>query len=220
MLCIYGGPFSHPSYILTLDFHFSEKFIASAGFDQIVMFWDIDFVLKKYINHEDHFKTCILKTKPFFETFIHEYYIDSVKFIGDLVLSKSTNGIILLWKPLFNDEKDHHFIIKKYVYSSTGIWFLKLHLNLMENLLFIGDMEKLNIFNLNKNKYCDLVTPDLSSQVGFLDIEETLYRCIIYDNKRNLIIVGKDNGKLCFTKLYKKQKAKAEAEISNETMEK
>ena len=112
MLCIYGGPFGHPSHVLTLDFHFSEQFIASAGFDQVVMFWDIDFVLKKYINNENSFKKCLLKSKPFFETFVHENYIDTVKFYGDLVLSKSTNGVILLWKPMFNDEKDHHFIIK------------------------------------------------------------------------------------------------------------
>ena len=96
LLCIYGGPFGHPSHVLTLDFHLSEQFIASAGFDQVVMFWDIDFVLKKYNNNTDNSFKCILKTKPFFETLVHENYIDTVKFVGDLVLSKSTNGVILL----------------------------------------------------------------------------------------------------------------------------
>lgn len=65
LLCIYGGPFGHPSHVLTLDFHLSEQFIASAGFDQVVMFWDIDFVLKKYNNNENENFKCILKTKPF-----------------------------------------------------------------------------------------------------------------------------------------------------------
>ena len=203
LLCIYGGPFGHPSHVLTLDFHLSEQFIASAGFDQVVMFWDIDFVLKKYNNNEnDNFK-CILKTKPFFETLVHENYIDTVKFVGDLVLSKSTNGVILLWKPMFNDEKDHHFIIKKLFYDSSKIWYIKFHLNLTENLLFIGDVGTMNIFDLNNHKNSNTAFPDISPQIGAKYKNEILFRCVNYDAERNLVIIGKDNGKLCFTKLAK-----------------
>ena len=202
MLCIYGGPFAHPSHVLTVDFHFSEQFIASAGFDQVVMFWDIDFVFKKYINNEHNFK-CLLKTKPFFETFIHENYIDTVKFFGDLVLSKSTNGVILLWKPMFNDEKDHHFIIKKLFYTSSKIWYVKFHLNLIENLLFIGDVGGMYIFNLKNHKYTNSAMPDITAQIGSKYKNDILFRCVVYDNLRNIVITGKDNGKLCFTKLVK-----------------
>ena len=203
LLCIYGGPFGHPSHVLTLDFHFSEQFIASAGFDQVVMFWDIDFVLKKYNKDGDPNFKCVLKTKPFFETLVHENYIDTVKFIGDLVLSKSTNGVILLWKPMFNDEKDHHFIIQKLLYSSSKIWYIKFHLNLAENLLFIGDVGGMYIFDLNNHKNTNTAMPDACAQVGAKYKNEILFRCVCYDSIRHLVIVGKDNGKLCFTKLNK-----------------
>ena len=201
MLCIYGGPFGHPSHVLTLDFHFSEQFIASAGFDQGVMFWDIDFVFKIYENKENAFP--LLKSKPFFETFIHENYIDTVKFYGDLVLSKSTNGVILLWKPMFNDEKDHHFIIKKLFYTSSKIWYVKFHLNLIENLLFIGDVGGMYIFNLKNHKFSNAAMPDITAQIGSKYKNDILFRCFVYDNLRNIIITGKDNGNLCFTKLIK-----------------
>ena len=201
LLCIYGGPFGHPSHVLTLDFHLSEQFIASAGFDQVVMFWDIDFVLKKYNNNENENFKCILKTKPFFETLVHENYIDTVKFLGDLVLSKSTNGVILLWKPMFNDEKDHHFIIKKFYYNPSEIWFIKFHLNLIDNILIIGDIGKLNIFDLNNKKYYEARTPDLSTEMSKIPNENILYRSVVYDNVRKLIIVGKENGNLSFAKL-------------------
>ena len=201
LLCIYGGPFGHLSQVLTVDFHFSEQFIASAGIDQFVMFWNIDFVLKKYVNNETNFKKCLLKAKPFFETFIHEYYIDTVKFYGDLVLSKSTNGVILLWKPMFNDEKDHHFIIKKFYYNPSEIWFIKFHLNLIDNLLIIGDIGKLNIFDLNNKKSYEARTPDLSTEMSKIPNENILYRSVVYDNIRKLIIVGKENGNLSFAKL-------------------
>ena len=203
LLCIYGGPFGHPSHVLTVDFHYSEQFIASAGFDQVVMFWDIDFVLKKYNNNnkENNFK-CVLKTKPFFETLVHENYIDTVKFVGDLVLSKSTNGVILLWKPMFNDEKDHHFVIKKLFYTSSKIWYIKFHLNLAENLLFIGDVGGMYIFDLNNHKNSNSAMPDIFVQVPKYKTE-ILFRCVNYDSTRNLIIIGKDNGTLCFTKLNK-----------------
>jgi polycomb protein EED len=203
MLCIYGGPLGHPSHVLTVDFHFSEKFIASAGFDQVVMFWDIDFVFQKYNNEEQTFKKCLLKERPFFETFIHQNYIDTVKFMGDLVLSKSTNGVILLWKPMFNDEKDHHFIIKKLFYTSSKIWYVKFHLNLVENLLFIGDVGGLYIFNLNNHKYSNAAMPDITAQIGSKSKSDILFRCVIYDNVRNLVITGKDDGKLCFARLVK-----------------
>ena len=202
MLCIYGGPFGHPSHVLTVDFHFSEQFIASAGFDQVEMFWDIDFVFKKYANYEQNFK-CLLKTKPFFETYIHENYIDTVKFYGDLVLSKSTNGVILLWKPMFNDEKDHHFIIKKLFYTSSKIWYVKFHLNLIENLLFIGDVGGMYIFNLKNHKFSNAAYPDINPQIGSKYKNDILFRCVVYDNMRNIVITGKDNGKLCFTNLIK-----------------
>ena len=202
LLCIYGGPFGHPSHVLTVDFHFSEQFIASAGFDQVVMFWDIDFVLKKYINNKENNFKCILKTKPFFETLVHENYIDTVKFVGDLVLSKSTNGVILLWKPMFNDEKDHHFIIKKLFYTSSKIWYIKFHLNLAENLLFIGDVGGMYIFDLNNHKNSNSAMPDVFAQIP-KSKSEILFRCVNYDSTRNLMIIGKDNGKLCFTKLSK-----------------
>ena len=203
LLSIYGGPFGHPSHVLTLDFHLSEQFIASAGFDQVVMFWDIDFVLKKYNNNEKENFKCILKTKPFFETLVHENYIDTVKFVGDLVLSKSTNGVILLWKPMFNDEKDHHFIIKKLFYNSSKIWYIKFHLNLAENLLFIGDVGGMNIFDLNNHKNSNTALPDICAPIGSKYKNEILFRCVNYDMERNLVIIGKDNGKLCFTKLAK-----------------
>ena len=206
LLCIYGGPFGHPSHVLTLDFHFSEKFIASAGFDQVVMFWDIHSVLEKFYNTKNEEKTrfnCILKTKPFFETLVHENYIDTVKFMGDLVLSKSTNGVILLWKPMFNDEKDHHFIIKKLFYTSSKIWYIKFHLNLTENLLFIGDVGGMNIFDLNNHKNSNVAMPDICGQNGSKYKNDILFRCVVYDSTRNLCIIGKDNGKICFTKLKK-----------------
>jgi len=200
MLCIYGGPFGHPSHVLTVDFHFSEEFIATAGFDQVVMFWNIDFVLQKY--NKDTFKNCLLKAKPFFETYIHENYIDTVKFYGDLVLSKSTNGVILLWKPMFNDEKDHHFIIKKLMYTSSKIWYVKFHLNLIDNLLFIGDVGGMYTFNLSNHKYSNVALPDVF-HFGTKNKNEILVRCVVYDNTRNLVVTGEDNGKLCFTKLIK-----------------
>ena len=200
LLCIYGGPFGHPSHVLTVDFHYSEQFIASAGFDQVVMFWDIDFVLKKYNNNKENNFKCVLKTKPFFETLVHENYIDTVKFMGDLVLSKSTNGVILLWKPMFNDEKDHHFVIRKLFYTSSKIWYIKFHLNLTDNLVFIGDVGGLYIFDLNNHKYSNSSMPEIFEPLP-KNNTENLYRCVNYDYTRKLVIIGKDNGKLCFTKL-------------------
>ena len=50
---------------------------------------------------------------------------------------------------MFNNEKDHHFIVKKFLYYSCEIWFVKFNLNLIDNLLFIGDMEKA-AFNMER----------------------------------------------------------------------
>ena len=44
---------------------------------------------------------------------------------------------------------------------------------------------------------------DITAQIGSKYKNDILFRCVVYDNLRNIIITGKDNGKLCFTKLVK-----------------
>ena len=61
----------------------------------------------------------------------------------------------------------------------------------------------MNIFDLNNHKNSNTAFPDISPQIGAKYKNEILFRCVNYDAERNLVIIGKDNGKLCFTKLAK-----------------
>ena len=58
------------------------------------------------------------------------------------------------------------------------------------------------IFDLNNHKNSNSAMPDVFAQIP-KSKSEILFRCVNYDSTRNLMIIGKDNGKLCFTKLSK-----------------
>ena len=50
------------------------------------------------------FSTVIQQFPYFSTTSVHSDYVDCVQFVGDLLLSKSVNNTVVLWKPLLKDE--------------------------------------------------------------------------------------------------------------------
>lgn len=58
-------------------------------------------------REKSRFKT-VTQQLPFWVTSkLHTDYIDSISFVGDLILSKSTTNVISLWKPIFSDDDRH-----------------------------------------------------------------------------------------------------------------
>jgi len=114
---------------------------------------------------------------PYFSTNkAHTDYVDCVQFVGDLILSKSVNNKVVLWKPLTNNEKDD----KSTVYATQRVpssiqflrefkldhcdsWFVRFasqspyhHLLALGNQ--IGDVKVWNIGGKEEDDCCNLTT--------------------------------------------------------------
>lgn len=85
----------------------SGTYFASSGMDNDIKLWRLDdkklldAITNSYVTEKP--KNCPFETQfiddPWFSRRIHDDYVDAVRFVGDYILSKSTNNEALLWKP-------------------------------------------------------------------------------------------------------------------------
>lgn len=95
-----------------------------------------------------------LSTTPIFQTRnVHGNYIDTVKFFGDLIISKSCENVIKIWKPTYHNNKMRPMVIKELQLSDANIWFMKFGLSPDFELLASGNVKgQLFLFNLQLDK--------------------------------------------------------------------
>lgn len=101
-----------------------------------------------------HKFSTIITTKCIFSTrTVHENYVDSVKFNGNFVISKSVDGVIREWMPVFNKESDFHYIINTYTYDTKEyLWYVRLTIDPERRFIATGNSQgKLFIFNINED---------------------------------------------------------------------
>jgi len=111
---------------------------------------------------KNKFKTLITTIPLFSCKTIHENYVDSVKFNGNFVLSKSIDGIIKEWLPIFNKESDYHLIINSYIYEIKElVWYMKIGFDVESKIFATGNTQgKLFIFKLNEDLEDEIVDED------------------------------------------------------------
>lgn len=158
-ICIFGGPEGHSAEILSIDFHLSGDYFVSSGIDGFIKIWNIDDILKEKIKQsrltpKNNFKT-LIRARSFFScNSIHDNYIDCVRFNGNLILSKSVDGVIKEYLPCFDAEDDLHFLVNTYNFELTQqIWFLKYTLDYNFQYIAVGNnLGVVTIFNINDEK--------------------------------------------------------------------
>uniref|UniRef100_A0AC35TPN6 WD_REPEATS_REGION domain-containing protein n=1 Tax=Rhabditophanes sp. KR3021 TaxID=114890 RepID=A0AC35TPN6_9BILA len=116
-IAIFGGPESHAYEIVSLDFSEDGRFIATAGRDYKICLWNLTkedfdtniFTLEKRLQackraqlteiEANRMKIPIRITYPIGKNLItHDCDIDSVRIVGDYILSKDTQEKIVQWK--------------------------------------------------------------------------------------------------------------------------
>jgi WD40 repeat protein len=178
-IAILGGPKGHSADVLSIDWHLSGDYIVSSGIDNCIKIWKIFDDIKenieksfnfngknKKINNEEinsigeegnkkkeKFST-IITTKLIFSTkTVHENYVDCVRYNGNFIISKSMDGIIKEWLPVFNKESDYYYLINTYSYDTKEIiWYVKLSVDPDCKFIATGNTQgKLFIFNINED---------------------------------------------------------------------
>lgn len=81
---------------------------------------------------------------------IHTTYVDDVTWIGELILSKSTQNELVLWRPKGNvyDAVKYDMevapvegvtVLRRFKYPHADLWFLHFGLNLSESVVAVGN---------------------------------------------------------------------------------
>lgn len=205
-LCIFGGPLGHSAEVLSIDWHCSGDYFASSGIDNSVKIWKINTPkIKTKINqslkNKGEFKQTLIKTTPFYTcNTVHDNYIDSIKFNGNFIISKSVDGVVKEWLPLLNKEGDSFYMINSFKYNTKDkIWYVKLCFVETLNAVMVGNESgKVHLFcnddavNDNLNDVFDTKT-------------DTVIRAICYSDEYNLCGFASNKGEVVLTKIVKEE---------------
>lgn len=108
-IAIFNGEKGHRDDVLSIDIHPLGNSFISSGMDKTIRLWsltdpELSTAIPRSYTHPTReglpFQTCNIQYPIFSTNQIHTEYVDSVCFVGNLILSKSaSNGKVALWIP-------------------------------------------------------------------------------------------------------------------------
>lgn len=104
-LAIYAGVDGHFGGVNYIDWHSDGKLFVSGGIDSCIKIWKITPEVNSHINESLKASTETKKLPlhvclaVFSTNKLHNSYVDCVKFVGNLILSKSVYDGVFLWLP-------------------------------------------------------------------------------------------------------------------------
>jgi polycomb protein EED len=158
-IAVFAGHCGHRGHVLSISWHCSGERFASAGMDNVVKLWNVtgeedgnekkEGIVEKAVKDSwklapKCFSTVIQQFPYFSTTSVHSDYVDCVQFVGDLLLSKSVNNTVVLWKPLLNDEGEARqhaesessqhctipssiLFLREFALTHCSNWFVRFH---------------------------------------------------------------------------------------------
>ena len=204
-ICIFGGPLGHIAEVLAIEWHASGDYFASSGIDNCVKLWSLIPKIKEKISNTMEkipIKT-LIKTSPFFScNTIHDNYIDCIRFNGNFLITKSVDGVIKEWLPLFNKEGDSYYLINTFSYiTKDKIWYIKFAFDIENNIIMIGnEFGRVHMFKVPDS--ADINEEEDSSPYDTIDTRtETIIRSIVYSNEYNICAYASNKGDVIINKL-------------------
>lgn len=202
-ICIFGGPKSYLADVLSIDWHMTGELFVSSGVDNSVKIYSISKSIQSMIDlSKDNQKIkTILKHIPLYScNEIHHDYIDCVRFNGNFVISKSVNGVIKEWLPMFNKEGHYFFLVNTYIYlCKEKLRIVKFEFVMERNMLFIAnEFGKIFFFNTQAEK--EKPKDEYHFTMDYTSVHDTkkekLIRTIAYSENYNCIFAGNYQGDL------------------------
>jgi polycomb protein EED len=147
-VAIFAGHLGHRDEVLSLDIHLKGSCFVSSGMDNTIKIWDLedevvqDAIRRSYTDprpKDRPFDTKFIQFPAFCTSKVHADYVDCVRMVGDLILSKSTGNKVVFWKPNPTRGKDAVTILREFHYKDAEIWFLKFGLDTRLELMAVGN---------------------------------------------------------------------------------
>lgn len=124
-IAIFGGVRGHRDEVVSVDFDFDGDRLMSSGMDHSLIMWKLDKPAIKLGIERSKTRRNVIFTEHFYDYCtrgIHDKHVDCVRWYGDLLLSKSYDGKIILWKMGSTDaeplRRDHSaFALHSFPYN-------------------------------------------------------------------------------------------------------
>jgi len=135
-IAIFAGDQGHRDQVLSVDIHMSGNSLASASMDNCIKIWALDSPtmingIRQSYNPPPETASVPFKTRfvhfPTFSTRkVHTDYVDCVRWVGNLLISKSTDNKLILWRPSLGEEKQDVVILREYCMRGAEVcWFVR-----------------------------------------------------------------------------------------------
>ena len=171
-IMILAGAGGHRNEVLSCDVHPSGMRLASCGMDNTVCVWELERHEEQIQRAADFegetgaFDTRFVPYADYSTHRVHSNYVDCVRWVGDLLLTKSVDSKILMWRPVFEPRPapqppawiadseglstampPHPYgqgdmeLLQSYVFSDCSIWYMRFGLDFGCNTLAVGTVD-------------------------------------------------------------------------------
>jgi polycomb protein EED len=131
------------------------------------------------------FKTRFFQFPAYSTSKVHSDYVDCVRWMGDLIMSKSTGDKICLWKPNPLRKPDAVTVLREFVMHDAEIWFVRFDVDPMLEGLVCGNRSgKIFVWNIQDN---DTVTVDPCTSLQHRECVGTVRHTVISPDRRTVL---------------------------------
>lgn len=198
-VAIFAGHEGHRDCVLSLAWHPHGHQFASGGMDTTVKLWavgegtDVPEAIGRsrsvkpkrwdeQVDPKEKFLLIYEQTPIFSTDKVHTSYVDVVQYVGDLILSKDTNDLIVLWKPITtktsrgNNMKTQQRLpndvvaLREFEVKNCDVWFIRFATDRQCRMLAVGNLiGDITIFDIgsrpNKKHFAKLTNQHCTTAV-------------------------------------------------------
>jgi polycomb protein EED len=168
-IAIFAGHEGHRDCVLSVGWHPKGNQFVSGGMDTTVKIWNVgngtnvhEAIIRSYtvcgarrwderVDPKENFKVAYDQMPIFSTNKVHTNYVDTVQYVGDIILSKDTDDTVVLWKPI--TTKIHRssttktqqrlpsevIALREFVTNKCDIWFIRFATDHYCRMLAVGN---------------------------------------------------------------------------------
>lgn len=150
-IAIFAGEKGHRDEILSIHFHPLGNCFVSSGMDTSIKIWNLEDPLIQNaiqtsyttprLNNNLPMKPHVQQVPIFSTTQVHNDYVDSVCWVGNFLLSKSTKNRVALWSPDVHRYKTAPLILREFVIADSNLWYVRLDVCPILDIFGVGNKD-------------------------------------------------------------------------------